>query len=455
MGSCQYKYYRLIDLPANYNEIVSAYGVVGMLKSRALKLTFIVSISAMLYVFGATSVKFNIFPFGYQIGSWAKWAKNQITSNIDLNPQNDAQKISYVENFSSLLFDFDIQWLSADFDDSYGAIVPLSKTSLLYVSQKGNVYKKNVLTGDLEQLIIPKLTLNEEPFSLFTLTNNITSAAAAFGVKDAVLVKGTNFSETLVVSGTYFDKNKNCIILKVFAYDLTKSGSEWRSIYQSKPCIDQFDGMPSWGAGLAIAGDRKVFLTVGDVLHDGVNNRDLISEDNSDYGKIFLIDFVDKTVERYSTGHRNPQGIIKTKSGNVVAVEHGPQGGDELNHIFHGKHYGWPLTTFGVDYGDWVWPLNKDNGFHDGFQQPIMSWTPAIGPSDLTEVTSQNSLWKNDIIISGMRAQSLFRLKLYNGGINFIEKIEIGRRIRKVEFFEGRVFLKDQVTGEIGFFDVK
>lgn len=213
--------------------------------------------------------------------------------------------------------------------------------------------------------------------------------------------------------------------------------------------------MPSWGAGLAIAGDRKVFLTVGDVLHDGVNNRDLISEDNSDYGKIFLIDFVDKTVERYSTGHRNPQGIIKTKSGNVVAVEHGPQGGDELNHIFHGKHYGWPLTTFGVDYGDWVWPLNKDNGFHDGFQQPIMSWTPAIGPSDLTEVTSQNSLWKNDIIISGMRAQSLFRLKLYDGGINFIEKIEIGRRIRKVEFFEGRVFLKDQVTGEIGFFDVK
>lgn len=214
MGSCQYKYYRLIDLPANYNGIVSAFGVVGMLKSRALKLTFIVSISAMLYVFGATSVKFNIFPFGYQIGSWAKWAKNQITSDIDLNPQNDAQKISYVENFSSLLFDFDIQWLSADFDDSYGAIVPLSKTSLLYVSQKGNVYKKNVLTGDLEQLIIPKLTLNEEPFSLFTLTNNITSAAAAFGVKDAVLVKGTNFSETLVVSGTYFDKNKNCIILK-------------------------------------------------------------------------------------------------------------------------------------------------------------------------------------------------------------------------------------------------
>ena len=53
-----------------------------------------------------------------------------------------------------------------------------------------------------------------------------------------------------------------------------------------------------------------------------------------------------------------------------------------------------------------------------------------------------------------MRAKSLFRLKLNDNGINFIEKIEIGRRIRKIEFLEGRVFLKDQVTGEIGFFDV-
>ena len=83
-----------------------------------------------------------------------------------------------------------------------------------------------------------------------------------------------------------------------------------------------------------------------------------------------------------------------------------------------------------------------------------MSWTPAIGPSDLTEITSQDSPWKNDLAISGMRAQSLFRLKLHDGNVNFVEKIEIGRRIRKIEFFDGRVFLKDQVTGEIGFFDV-
>ena len=66
------------------------------------------------------------------------------------------------------------------------------------------------------------------------------------------------------------------------------------------------------------------------------------------------------------------------------------------------------------------------NGAHEGYEQPLMSWTPAIGPSDLTEITSQDSPWKNDIIISGMRAQSLFRLKLNDNGINFIEKIEIG-----------------------------
>ena len=425
-----------------------------MLNSKILKLVFIIAISVMVYAFGAASVKLSIFPFGYQVGSWVKWAKNQIVPDRSSVPSDASAQDTYSENFSSLLFDFDIEWLAADFDDSYGAIVPLSRTSLLYVSQAGEVYNKDIGTGALEKLSIPSLTLNSEPFVLFTLTNNLTSAAAAFGIKDAVLVKGANLSETLVVSGTYFDQSKNCVILKVFAYNLTEDGSDWRTIYQSTPCIDKFDGMPSWGAGLAIAGDTSVFLSVGDVLHDGVNHRDLISEDGSDYGKVFLIDFVDNTVSRHSTGHRNPQGIINTKSGNVLAVEHGPEGGDELNRIHQGKHYGWPVRTFGVNYGDWVWPLNEMNGSHDGYEQPLMSWTPAIGPSDLTEITSQDSPWKNDIIISGMRAKSLFRLKLNDNGINFIEKIEIGRRIRKIEFLEGRVFLKDQVTGEIGFFDV-
>lgn len=110
-----------------------------MLSSKILKLTFIISISVMVYAFGAASVKLSIFPFGYQVGSWVKWAKNQIVPDRSSVPSDASAQDTYSENFSSLLFDFDIEWLAADFDDSYGAIVPLSRTSLLYVSQAGEV----------------------------------------------------------------------------------------------------------------------------------------------------------------------------------------------------------------------------------------------------------------------------------------------------------------------------
>ena len=45
-------------------------------------------------------------------------------------------------------------------------------------------------------------------------------------------------------------------------------------------------------------------------------------------------------------GHRNQQGL--TLFGNkIFTTEHGPKGGDELNLIIPGKHYGWPYFSYG------------------------------------------------------------------------------------------------------------
>jgi glucose/arabinose dehydrogenase len=38
-------------------------------------------------------------------------------------------------------------------------------------------------------------------------------------------------------------------------------------------------------------------------------------------------------------------------SGELWASEHGPQGGDEINRVLAGRNYGWPLLTFGRNYG--------------------------------------------------------------------------------------------------------
>lgn len=53
----------------------------------------------------------------------------------------------------------------------------------------------------------------------------------------------------------------------------------------------------------------------------------------------------------WSYGHRNPQGATIAPDGRLWIHEHGPQGGDEINLPRAGRNYGWPVVTFGENYG--------------------------------------------------------------------------------------------------------
>ena len=55
--------------------------------------------------------------------------------------------------------------------------------------------------------------------------------------------------------------------------------------------------------------------------------------------------------EIHSIGHRNPQGMTLMPNGELWAHEHGPQGGDEINVIQRGSNYGWPVISYGEEYG--------------------------------------------------------------------------------------------------------
>ena len=53
----------------------------------------------------------------------------------------------------------------------------------------------------------------------------------------------------------------------------------------------------------------------------------------------------------YAMGFRNPQGlIIHPQTGELWDVEHGPQGGDEVNIVRAGRNYGWPVVSYGRAY---------------------------------------------------------------------------------------------------------
>ena len=86
--------------------------------------------------------------------------------------------------------------------------------------------------------------------------------------------------------------------------------------------------------------------------------------------------------EIFSYGHRNIQGLaLHPITGDVWLHEHGPQGGDELNRIAAGKNYGWPVITYGVNYG---LGTRIGEGTHKaGMEQPQHIWTPSIAPSGL------------------------------------------------------------------------
>src|ERR1700678_3448900 len=56
--------------------------------------------------------------------------------------------------------------------------------------------------------------------------------------------------------------------------------------------------------------------------------------------------------ETWASGVRTPYGLAFSPTGELWELEHGPQGGDELNLIEKGKNYGWPLVSYGKNYNN-------------------------------------------------------------------------------------------------------
>ena len=51
--------------------------------------------------------------------------------------------------------------------------------------------------------------------------------------------------------------------------------------------------------------------------------------------------------EVFSYGHRDQLGLtVHEATGTILAAEHGPNGGDEVNIISPGRNYGWPKFSF-------------------------------------------------------------------------------------------------------------
>jgi glucose/arabinose dehydrogenase len=137
--------------------------------------------------------------------------------------------------------------------------------------------------------------------------------------------------------------------------------------------------------------------------------------------------------EIWSYGHRNGQGATLAPDGRLWMHEHGPQGGDEINLPRPGRNYGWPVITYGENYGGGR--IGEGLTHKDGMEQPLHYWVPSIAPSGMAFLTSERygPDWKGSLFVGSLKFGYLDRIELAEGKVVREEKLLQGiGRVRDV-----------------------
>jgi len=211
------------------------------------------------------------------------------------------------------------------------------------------------------------------------------------------------------------------------------------TIFESAPSKNT---LVHYGARMAFLPDNTLLINVG----DGFDLREQAQNLSNHFGSLVrvtddgkvpqdnpFIGVAGAQPEIYSYGHRNQQSIAVARgTGKIYQTEHGPRGGDELNLIEPGKNYGWPIATYGIDYsGARISPYTS----YDGTQQPLVDWTPSIGPSGMTIYDgAQFPDWQGDIFVSSLIFNKIIHIEMVNGAPQRQSDMfsEIGDRLRDI-----------------------
>lgn len=243
--------------------------------------------------------------------------------------------------------------------------------------------------------------------------------------------------------------------LKVIRVLLDSSIKNSARVLQKETIYEQSDLRNTavhYGARLAFMADNSLLIATG----DGFDYREYAQKMTSDMGKVLRVTDTGEVPKNnpyanaesavqqyvYSRGHRNPQALIVLANNQIIAHEHGPAGGDEINIIKPGDNYGWPVITQGKDYiGSLITPFTE----YEGMEQPDYNWTPSIAPSGMAFYPHSNiSPFTDRLLVSSLKFQQLHTLRINNQQIEdeVVYFANSGYRMKDVAVSnEGRVFI--------------
>ena len=295
------------------------------------------------------------------------------------------------------------------------------------------------------------LTWNKQKSALRSLGKfipaNRREVDSRFAINDIAVLSENATSAKLLISYPRLGSSGSCVEIAVdeLAYDRkiqrVKFVSNW---FVSKPCVP-VNAVQHTAGRFAVIGSKSVYVTIGDL---GYRDIDVRSK-RGDLGSIFKL--TAKSAVRISQGHRNPQGIVLFDNKVLMAAEHGPRGGDEINVIKEGADYGWPFVSYGAPYGagDYVRP--GKTGSHEGFVEPIKYWVPSIAPTELVQLPAQGwGDWSRALVLGTLREEVLVFMKV-NAKMEVSESINVdfGYRIRDLEMLSNGSLIATTDSGKL------
>lgn len=231
--------------------------------------------------------------------------------------------------------------------------------------------------------------------------------------------------------------------------------ADLKVIFRQQP---KFNSAQHFGGRLVFTPDGHLFITLGERGRRSQDAQTL----NTHHGKVVRIHpdgsipvdnpFIQDPAALgsiWSYGHRNVQGAaLHPQTGQLWTHEHGPQGGDEINIIRPGKNYGWPVITYGEQYGGG----RIGDTARSGLEQPLHYWVPSIAPSGMAFYTADLfPAWRNNLLVGSLKFGQLVRLELNGDNVTHEERIKIGSRVRDVrQGPDGAIYLlTDEDDGQL------